>query len=352
VQNSENRRRWWSITPPPGPRPAPIGARRAYAEVLLAYGAFFAVGVIAAALLLGGRAKDLPDSGSWAIYLTQAVGDLTQIGLAVAVILLLGARRGVTPTTLGFSLPRRPDGAWAAGRTVRIVAWCMFALVLGGVVNAALQTGHLPNSTPNAPELIFGVVDSIQAGVIEELVVLAFVVVTLRQAGRPWWEVTAVALVLRGAYHIYYGPGVLGILVWAALYYWIYLRFRTLVPMMVCHAAWDSVGFLSQRWDAVATVGVLVVAVIWIAAPVLWLIERSNNRTVGVGPWASGYGAFPGGHAVGYPGHPYPSGGGGRSGSPAPSAGPPPGWHPDPTGVNRWRWWDGRAWTDHVSRHA
>jgi hypothetical protein len=27
----------------------------------------------------------------------------------------------------------------------------------------------------------------------------------------------------------------------------------------------------------------------------------------------------------------------------------PPGWNPDPGGLNRWRWWDGRQWTDHVS---
>ena len=27
----------------------------------------------------------------------------------------------------------------------------------------------------------------------------------------------------------------------------------------------------------------------------------------------------------------------------------PAAWHPDPTGRNFWRWWDGAAWTAHVS---
>jgi hypothetical protein len=27
-------------------------------------------------------------------------------------------------------------------------------------------------------------------------------------------------------------------------------------------------------------------------------------------------------------------------------------WHPDPTGRNFWRWWDGAAWTAHVSTKA
>jgi hypothetical protein len=28
----------------------------------------------------------------------------------------------------------------------------------------------------------------------------------------------------------------------------------------------------------------------------------------------------------------------------------PPAWHPDPTGRYDLRYWDGRLWTDHVSR--
>jgi len=26
----------------------------------------------------------------------------------------------------------------------------------------------------------------------------------------------------------------------------------------------------------------------------------------------------------------------------------PPGWHPDPSGQQEWRWWDGTRWTDHT----
>jgi hypothetical protein len=33
----------------------------------------------------------------------------------------------------------------------------------------------------------------------------------------------------------------------------------------------------------------------------------------------------------------------------APAAGPPPGWHPDPSGQAAQRYWDGRQWTEHVS---
>lgn len=340
------RRRWWSPAPTPDlDRMTPIGTTRAYAEVLFVFAAFFLTGIVGAVLLLVGRYHDLVPTGSWAAYGTQAVDVLMQIGLAVAVVLLLSARRGVTAAHLGIRVPRLDDGRLALSQTVRIVAWALLALVAGGIVNGLIQSGHLPIGPPTAPELLFGVVDSFQAGVVEELVVLAFVVVTLRQARRPLWEITLVALVLRGSYHVYYGPGVFGILLWAAIYYWTYLRFRQLVPLMICHAAWDTVGFLSQRWAALTGVALLVVAVVWIVAPILWLVDRNQGTPVRpTGAWpADG----------GWPGRDDSLlGGAGRPAGPPPRLAPhlpPPGWHPDPAGLNRWRWWDGQRWTDHVS---
>lgn len=321
--------KWWSAAP--DPVLPPITARRAYTEVLAVYAAFFLVGIIAAGLLLAGRSDDVTSTGSWGVYLTAAVDQLTQIGLAVAVVLLLAARRRVRPADLGWRIPRLADGRVAVSRSVRMVAWCFAAIVFGNIFVALLQTGSLPDTRTSAPELIFSVVQAAQAGVIEELVVLAFVVVTLRQAGRPWWEVTTVALVLRAAYHIYYGPGVFGILIWAALFYWIYLRFRQLVPLMVCHGIWDAVAFLSRASTAVLVVGELLVVALWLTSVILWLIERNApSPAVPPGP------APP--PAVRSPAAPSP-------------AYPPPGWHPDPAGANRWRWWDGRRWTDYVSPH-
>jgi hypothetical protein len=312
------RRRWWAISADPDLDA--ISPGRAYAEVLFVYLCFFAVGIIAAALLLGGRSKDFPQDGSWGTYMASAVQMIADMGLAVAVVLLLASRRGVSPQALGLRVPRRPDGRFAAGQSVRIVAWVFLAIIVGDVPNALLQSGSLPKPTTNAPELIFSLFNAAQAGVIEELVVLAFVVVTLRQARRPWWEVTVVALVLRAAYHIYYGPGVVGIILWALLMYWIYLRFRQVVPMILTHAVYDGTLFVGQRFRAAVVVGVLLVLAIWITAGITWLVERN-----------------------------------------APSPGRPPalplplmvaaGWYPDPGGQNCWRWWDGRQWTWHVSHH-
>lgn len=328
---------WWS--PAVAPALPPISAKRAYVEVLFTFSAFFLTGVIAAGLLLADRYKDILSNASWALYVPQAVEALLQSAVAVGLVLLLSERRGVSPATLGLRLQRKPDGRFAAGATTRVLAWAIFAQLLGGVVNALLQTGHLPTSKPSAPALVFGVADSIQAGIVEELVVLAFLVVTLRQARRPLWEIALVALVLRGSYHIYYGPGVVGILVWAAIFLWIYLRTQALIPLIVTHAVWDMVGFLSQRWAAVAGFALLVTVAIWIAAPITWAVERGDrDRAARVG-WSPALGWSGGGPGWAAGGHPYST----------TAQWVPPGWHPDPSGVHHWRWWDGYAWTDHVS---
>ena len=359
------RRHWWS--PAPAPELPPISAKRAYGEVLFVFSAFFLTGVIEAGVLLANRYKNVLNQGSWALYTPQAVEVILQSAVAVVLVLLLCSRRGVSTTALGLRLPRRVDGRFAAGATTRIFAWAIFAQVAGAIPNALLQTGHLPTSKPSAPELIFGVAASAQAGVVEEIVVLAFVVVGLRQARRPLWEITVVALVLRGSYHIYYGPGVVGILLWAALFYWIYLRTQALIPLMVAHAAWDTVGFLSQRWASVAVVAFLVAVALWIAAPITWAVEKGDrDRAVrvawspagawggggwgagGGGGWGVGAGGGGGGSWVGSGGGSWAGSAGTGSGSPA-GAWIPPGWHPDPSGVHYWRWWDGYRWTDHVS---
>jgi hypothetical protein len=325
MQNPPARRHWWSKSD--DPELPPISAVRAYAEVLFAYLAFFAVGIILAAMLLGGRGKDMPDTGSWGVWIPSAVNLLADIGLAIAVVLLLASRRGVTPAALGVRVPRRPDGRFAAGVSVRVVGWTFFAIILGDIPNALLQSGSLPQAPPNAPELIFSFFDAAQAGIIEELVVLAFVIVTLRQARRPWPEVVIVALILRGAYHIYYGPGVVGILLWAGLMIWIYLRFRQVVPMMVTHAVYDGTLFFAQRWDWLILPGILLVLGVWIGSGTSWLVERSNRSPLL--PLMVPAGPMPGFDQVQ----------------------PLPGWYPDPGGLNCWRWWDGRLWTHHVSQH-
>jgi hypothetical protein len=85
----------------------------------------------------------------------------------------------------------------------------------------------------------------------------------------------------------------------------------------------------------VILLGLLIIVGFWIAAPILWLIERSSRNLASPVVWSNGQAAaWPGNQVVGGPSSP---------------AWVPPGWHPDPGGANQWRWWDGQRWTEHVS---
>ncbi|MCL2394827.1 MAG: CPBP family glutamic-type intramembrane protease [Acidimicrobiaceae bacterium] len=313
------RKHWWSPQPPPDT--PPTSTRRAYLEVLLVFAAFFGAGILAAGFSLGGT---LPrTNGGWGLFGPNAFDQVAQAGLAVALVVLLLRNRGMSRQAFGLDVPRQPDGSWALGQILRVATWAVVALIAGSLVTSALATGKydLPSHL-GAPFLFYAAASSLNAGVIEEVVVLGFVVATLRQARRPMWEVLVVAVVLRASYHVYYGPGVVGILIWGSVFVWLYLRTRSLLPIMAVHFAWDTTVFMSQRWPVAILFGLLIVFVMVIAAPITWLVERSNQRlATAPGLALAGAPAWPGYYA-------------------------PPGWRPDPWGQYQWRWWDGVRWTD------
>ncbi len=228
----------------PGDR---ISVRRAYLEVLAVFAAFFAAGIVAGGETLAGRYP--PPSGSWAVFVPAALTELATAGLAVAVVVLLSARRGVGAASLGLGPPRSAGGGVAVGPSFRMAAWAILALVVGSVITGALAAGHLGQPAhQDYSYLLYSTAASVAAGIVEECVVLAFVVTTLRQAQRPLAEIVVVAIILRCSYHDYYGPGVIGIAVWAAVFVWLFLRTGSVLPLIVVHFFWDATIFWSQRW--------------------------------------------------------------------------------------------------------
>jgi membrane protease YdiL (CAAX protease family) len=269
-------RRWWSIQPPPE---APsISALRAYTEVLVVFAAFFAASVVVGAEALAERYPR--PTGSWAIFLPATVSLLGTSVLAVLVVVLLSARRGITARALGFRWPAARDGKAGAVSTARVAVWAILALLAGGLATVALAHGNAlaQPAHQDASYLIYTMAASLAAGVVEETVVLAFVVTTLRQAGRPLPEVVAVAVALRCSYHDYYGLGVIGIAVWAAVFAWLFLRTGSVLPLIIVHAAWDANIFLEQRWHAVQIGSALAFVGLLVIAAVSWLADLGGRR--------------------------------------------------------------------------
>lgn len=148
---------------------------------------------------------------------------------------------------------------------------------VGGIVEAALGLKTFPVDDPvhglaYLPVLLAG---GLAAGIVEETVVLGYLVRRLEQLGvRPVW-VVVIAVAVRGSYHLYYGPGVIPILVWATASVLVYRKVRRLAPFMVVHSLWDMSLFLAQAfspWVVVAEFLILLVPTIVVTA--LWWPRR------------------------------------------------------------------------------
>ena len=276
VDHPRAGRHWWSIQPAPPARR--ISARRAYAEVLLVYAAFFA-----ASIVVGGEAlaRHYPrPSGSWAIFIPAAISELGTAALAVLVVVLLSGRRGITPRALGLGWPVGPGSKPGVAQSLRIGVWAILALLAGGLVTVALAMGNKLGQPmhQDASYLTYTMAASLTAGIVEETVVLAFIVTTLRQAARPVPEIVLVAVLLRCSYHDYYGLGVIGIALWAAVFVWLFLRSGSVLPLIVVHAAWDANIFLGQRWHLVQLASALAFLGLFAIAVISWLADLGRRR--------------------------------------------------------------------------
>ena len=298
------RKHWYS------PQPArtdtvPIPTGRAYAEVLVVFGAFFASGIALAAFNVAG--VDLPSTvHGWREAVPASIDQVATVALCILVPVLLARRRGLENGDLGLIRPR--DSGMDGWQHLRIGAWALLALIAGSVVTGLLATGKAQLGDKSAPSLVIDLFHSAQAGPLEEIVVLAFLVTTLEQARRPLGEIVAVAVLLRASFHIYYGPGVVGIVVWASVFLWLFLRFRTIVPLIVVHSLWDLSIVATHYWAPAGGITVLTWGVVFLTSFITWLIHRSER------------------------------------GRPTGALHAPPGWYPDPAGSAGIRWFDGRQW--------
>jgi len=234
---------------------------------------FFAASVVAGGETLARRYP--APSGSWAVFTPAILSELGMCVLAVLVTVLLSARRGISARWLGFGWPRKRDGRAGAAQSLRIGVWAISALLAGGVVTGILARGNKLGQPAHqdASYVIYTVAASLTAGIVEETVVLAFVVTTLRQARRPLPEIVLVAVLLRCSYHDYYGLGVLGIAVWAAIFVWLFLRTGSVLPLIVVHVLWDASIFLGQHWHVVQIASAGAWLLLLLAAGISWLVD-------------------------------------------------------------------------------
>jgi membrane protease YdiL (CAAX protease family) len=88
--------------------------------------------------------------------------------------------------------------------------------------------------------VVYGILRSIGAGLIEETVVLGYLVHRLEQLGWSTRYAAIASVGVRASYHVYYGIGVLSVIVYGALVTWIYVARRRLLGLVVGHSLYDA----------------------------------------------------------------------------------------------------------------
>lgn len=241
--------------------------------------------------------------------LTEVIG-MSLIGLAILLAVVVLAREAPS-----WARPTSRSSSWVAQLKAFGLTWA--ALLVSGFVANLIGIRSYPQSHSSA-EAWPSAINSLLAGPAEEIVVLVVPMVFLRAAKRPWWQVIAIGLVLRIAYHVYYGYPAAGLLIWALAMILVYLRTHAVIGLILAHSSWDLAISIRIFWSQDAGVAMFAVpflsVICWGIGSCILLIARRAQRN--------------------NPAY--------RSNLAAPAPISPVGWYSDRSGY--WWWWDGQHW--------
>ncbi len=108
--------------------------------------------------------------------------------------------------------------------------------------NASLAVVDLPDEWYRVPLLLL---EAAQNGILEEIVVVAYLLTRLRQLGWSDTRALGASAVLRGSYHLYQGwGGFFGNLVMGLIFGWWFQRTRRVLPLVIAHSLLDAFSFV------------------------------------------------------------------------------------------------------------
>lgn len=163
----------------------------------------------------------------------------------VALVAHLLARERVGMGVLGFDLSRPRRDLLRGAAVAAVIGGTGLAFYLG-VRAAGFNLTVVPESLPNVwwkiPVLI---ASAVQNAVLEEVIVLGYL---LRRLGQLRWSpnaALAASAVLRGSYHLYQGlGGFFGNMAMGVVFVLLYRRWGRIGPMVAAHALIDTVAFV------------------------------------------------------------------------------------------------------------
>ena len=247
-------------TAAPAPSRLPTGLRRVdlRRELWLVFAlSLGAAGLRSLISLVGSLTRDAPLSAGTAVLNSSASPGRPWLDLAfqlyrlsvgvvpVLLVLYLLTRSRERPAAIGLDLRRwRPDLALGA-----VLATIIGGAGLGLYLVAYAAGGALtvvPTSLPDVwwrlPVLLLS---AAQNALLEEVLVVGFLLHRLDQLGVRPGRALAVSALLRGSYHLYQGfGGFVGNAVMGVVFGWLYQRTGRVWPLVVAHFLIDAVAFV------------------------------------------------------------------------------------------------------------
>lgn len=195
-----------------------------------------------AAVLNGSLAPDRP----WLDLVRQVL----RIGFALAPVALVSyllARSGERLRSLGLDASRpRADLARAVVLAAGVggIGLAGYLVAYAAGMNLAVVAQDLPEVWWRVPVLVAA---ALQNAILEEVIVVGFLMRRLTQLGLGPWASTWVSALVRGSYHLYQGVGgMLGNVAMGLLFGRLFQRWGRVMPLVVAHALIDIVAFLGH----------------------------------------------------------------------------------------------------------
>jgi membrane protease YdiL (CAAX protease family) len=183
-------------------------------------------------------------SVSWFDLVLQLVG-IAEALCPVVLVLYLMARSGESPSDIGFdaSQPRRDLARGAA--LAAVIGGAGLALYIAAF-HFGLSLKIVPESLPavwwRIPVLLLSAAHD---GLLEEILVIGYLLRRLGQLGWAPWKAILAAAVLRGSYHLYQGFGAfIGNAVMGVIFGLLYRRWARVTPLVIAHTLIDAVTFV------------------------------------------------------------------------------------------------------------
>jgi len=177
--------------------------------------------------------------------LTLQLAGIAESLAPVVLVLYLLARSGEPPSVIGLDASQPVKDAARGAVIAAVVGGAGLGLYLAAFhlgISLNVVAENLPAVWWRIPVLLL---NAAQNGLLEEILVIGYLLRRLDQLG--WQPISAIALsaVLRGSYHLYQGFGAfIGNAAMGVIFALLYRRWGRVMPLIVAHTLIDAVAFV------------------------------------------------------------------------------------------------------------